>query len=139
MRYLLDTCVISELAAKQPNDRVVQWIDSADPDAIYLSVITIGEIQKGIEKLPTSRRRRALQDWLNDELLVRFENRLVTLDVDVLLTWGRLIARLESAGTVLPAMDSLLAATALHGNLVLVTRNEADFVRTGVKLQNPWR
>lgn len=117
----------------------MQWIDSADPDAIYLSVITIGEIQKGIEKLPNSRRRRALQDWLNDELLVRFENRLVTLDVDVLLTWGRLTARLESAGTVLPAIDSLLAATALHGNLVLVTRNEADFVRTGVKLQNPWR
>ena len=139
MRYLLDTCVISELVAKRPAAHVVDWVDSLDPDGVYLSVITIGEIQKGIERLPSSRRKTQLQAWLGDELFRRFRGRIVPLDEDVLRTWGRLTARLEAQGLTLPAIDTLLAASALHGDFILVTRNEADFSATGVRLHNPWR
>ena len=138
MRYLLDTCVISELVAKRPAEHVVEWVDALDPDAVYLSVITIGEIQKGIERLPISRRRAQLEAWLADELLGRFSGRVVPLDEEVLRTWGRLTASLEARGITLPAIDTLLAASALQGDFILVTRNEADFAATGVRLHNPW-
>jgi predicted nucleic acid-binding protein len=139
VNYLLDTCVISELAAKQPNEQVVRWIDSIDPDSAYLSVITIGEIRKGIERLPKSNRKKDLLTWLDDALLVRFRDHLVALDVDVLLAWGVLTAQLELKGRKMPAIDSLIAATAIHGGFALVTRNEADFAGTGVTILNPWK
>jgi predicted nucleic acid-binding protein len=139
MRFLLDTCVISELAAKRPNPVVVDWIDSVDSDSIYLSGITIGEIQKGIEKQSDPTRKESLKIWLHDELLVRFRDRLAMLDVGVLLEWGTLTGRLEAQGKTMPAVDSLIAATALHGRFVLVTRNEDDFLRSGVQLLNPWK
>jgi len=138
VRYLLDTCVISALVVKRPAEHVVEWVDALDPDAVYLSVITIGEIQKGIERSPKSRRRAQLEAWLADELLGRFSGRVVPLDEDVLRTWGRLTASLEARGINLPAIDTLLAASALHGDFVLVTRNEADFAATGVHIHNPW-
>jgi toxin FitB len=137
--YLLDTCVLSELAVKRPNSNVVRWIDSVDPDSIYISVLTIGEIQKGIEKLKDPARKEILGAWLQDKLLVRFQDRLVLLDTGVLLVWGTLTGRLEAEGKTMPAIDSLLAATALQGRLVLVTRNEDDFVRSGVQFLNPWK
>ena len=139
MRFLLDTCVISAVAAKRPNPKVVDWIDSVDPDSIYLSVITIGEIQKGIEKQRDLQRKEALECWLHDELLVRFRDRLALLDIGVLLEWGTLTGRLEAQGKTMPAVDSLIAATALHSHFVLVTRNEHDFLRSGVQLLNPWQ
>ncbi|MBE2222392.1 MAG: type II toxin-antitoxin system VapC family toxin, partial [Anaerolineae bacterium] len=123
MRYLLDTCVISELASKQPNQAVIDWIDSIDDDHIYLSVITIGEIKKGIEKLPDSARKEQLAEWLEEDLLSRFQGRIVGVDVSVMLTWGTLTAKLEQQGAPMPAIDSLIAAIALHSNLTLVTRN----------------
>jgi predicted nucleic acid-binding protein len=138
VRCLLDTCVISELVAKRPAEHVVEWVDTLDPDAAYLSVITIGEIQKGIERLPKSRRRAQLEAWLAEDLLGRFSGRVVPLDEDVLRTWGRLTASLEARGITLPAIDTLLAASTLQGDFVLVTRNEADFAATGVRLHNPW-
>jgi tRNA(fMet)-specific endonuclease VapC len=116
----------------------VRWIDSADPDSVYLSVVTIGEIQKGIEKLRDPGKRGKLESWLRDELLVRFRDRIAQLEVGDLLEWGTLAGRLEAQGTTMPALDSLLAATALHRNFVIVTRNEEDFGRSGVQLLNPW-
>jgi predicted nucleic acid-binding protein len=139
VNFLLDTCVISEVVSKRPNLGVLHWIDSVDPDRIYLSVVTIGEIQKGIEKLRDLGKREALVTWLTDDLLVRFRDRLAVLDLGVLLQWGSLIGRLETQGTPMPAMDSLIAATALHGHFVLVTRNEDDFLRSGVQILNPWK
>jgi tRNA(fMet)-specific endonuclease VapC len=139
MNYLLDTCVISELASKAPDPNVVAWIDSVPADRVYLSVITVGEIRKGIEKLQDSRRKEALRSWLKEELLVRFQDRLVVLDLGALLAWGDLTASLARQGTPMPAMDSLLAATALHHDFVFVTRNEADFLRAGINLFNPWK
>jgi tRNA(fMet)-specific endonuclease VapC len=138
MKYLLDTCVISELVAKQPNSNVLEWIDSVDPDGVYLSVITIGEITKGIEKLPNSKRRQELSDWLENELLIRFQENLIELDVNILIQWGKINARLETKGAPMPAIDSLIAASALDRGLILVTRNVSDFEETGVEILNPW-
>ena len=138
MKYLLDTCVVSELVAKQPNPRVLKWIDTVDADGVYISVITVGEITKGIEKLPNSKRRQELSDWLENELLIRFQDNLIELDVNILIQWGKLNARLEIGGQRAPAIDSLIAATALEHELILVTRNETDFAGTGVEILNPW-
>lgn len=138
MKILLDTCVISELITKQPNPKVVEYVDLPDPEDVYLSVITIGEIVKGIEKLSKSRRKQDLQAWLKDDLLVRFEGNLVSLDTDILIEWGALTARLESSGKTMPAIDSLIAATALAKKMILVTRNVSDFEETGVEIVNPW-
>ena len=139
MNYLLDTNVISELVAKQLSQKVVDWIDNSYDHQLYLSVITIGELKKGIEKLAPSQRQQTLRTWLDEALLVRFAGRILSIDTAVMLTWGQLTARLEQTGRKLPAMDSLIAALALHGGFTLVTRNEADFRDTGVTVLNPWR
>jgi toxin FitB len=137
--YLLDTCVLSDLAAKRPTPSVRRWVDTVDPDRMYLSVVTVGEIQKGIEKLRDPGRKEALAAWLHEDLLVRFRDRLTVLDTHVLLTWGTLVGKLEAQGRPMPAIDSLLAATALHHRFVLVTRNEDDFRPADVALLNPWQ
>jgi predicted nucleic acid-binding protein len=139
MRYLLDTCVISELVARRPDPRVVQWIDSIDEEKTYLSVITIGEIKRGIEKLPASERKKILTEWLDDDLLTRFKDNILSIDTDVMLVWGELTADLEVRGKKMPAIDSLIAAIALRGSLSLVTRNEDDFRNTNVAIINPWK
>ncbi len=139
MKYLLDTNVISELVAKQPATQVVTWIDSIDDTQTYLSVLTIGEIKKGIEKLPDSVRKERLREWVSDDLIVRFSQRILAIDVNVMLKWGNLVAMLEMKGRKLPAMDSLIAAVAIHGQLTLATRNVNDFRDTGIALINPWR
>jgi tRNA(fMet)-specific endonuclease VapC len=138
MKALLDTCVVSELVSKKPNSRVVEFVDSLDPEDVYLSVITIGEIVKGIEKLPASKRKAGLQTWLADDLLVRFEGNVVPLDIDILVEWGRISAQLESAGKTMPAIDSLIAATVLARKMTLVTRNVSDFEGTDAEIVNPW-
>jgi predicted nucleic acid-binding protein len=139
MNYLLDTNVISELILKQPNKRVVQWLDDLDPNRVYLSVITIGEIRKGIEKLPPSKRKEAVKEWLEADLLLRFQGRILEITTDVMLIWGELTGRLEKQGRPITAIDSLIAAIALQGDCCLVTRNERDFQHTGVKIINPWK
>ena len=139
MKALLDSCVISELVSKKPNPKVAEFVDSLDPEDVYLSVITFGEIVKGIEKLSKSRRKTDLHNWLNDDLLVRFEGNILALDADILIEWGALTARLESAGKTMPAIDSLIAASALAKRMALVTRNVSDFEETNVEIANPWK
>ncbi|MGF1677060.1 MAG: type II toxin-antitoxin system VapC family toxin [Rivularia sp. (in: cyanobacteria)] len=139
MKYLLDTCVISELIAKQPAEKVINCIDNIEQESVYLSVITIGEIYKGIKKLPESKRKEILQEWLNDELLIRFRGKILTIDTDVMLVWGELTGRLEVEGKKMPAMDSLIAAIAIHNNYSLVNRNEDDFKYAGLIIVNPWK
>jgi predicted nucleic acid-binding protein len=138
MNYLLDTCVISEFTRRQPDERIIRWLDSLDEAKLFLSVFTIGEIQHGIERLPDSRRKNELMIWLNVGLIERFSGRILALDVPTLVLWGTLIAHLEASGQPMSVMDSLIAASALHNNLILVTRNTADFVPCGVQLLNPW-
>jgi tRNA(fMet)-specific endonuclease VapC len=139
VRYLLDTNVISELVARQPDPAVLAWIEALDQTAVYLSAITIGEIHRGIERLPDSPKRVRLRAWLTDDLLVRFSDRIVPIDVGVMMAWGSMVARLISEGRPLSAMDSLIAAQAIHHGYTLVTRNEPDFRDTGVTVVNPWR
>ena len=144
MSYLIDTNVLSELRRKQPDAHVIAWFAGRAAQSLFLSVLTLGEIRKGIERLGIERqdashadaaRRQSLGDWLEQELPTFFLGRLLSVDAGVADRWGRLQAL---AGRPLPAIDSLLAATALHHNLALVTRNVKDFANMGVDLINPW-
>jgi toxin FitB len=139
MNYLLDTCIISELVSKCPEPRVIKWIDNILDTRLYLSVITIGEIRKGIEKLPDSKRKTLIRSWLEDQLLIRFDSRIIPIDTDLILTWGQLVGMLEATGKQMAAIDSLIAATAIHGRFTLVTRNVEDFKNAGVLILNPWK
>ncbi|NWF62961.1 MAG: type II toxin-antitoxin system VapC family toxin [Chloroflexi bacterium] len=139
MNYLLDTCVINELISTHPNPDVIGFVDSLEQEEIYLSVITVGEITKGIHLLPNSERKRQLETWLRDAFLARFDGHILPLDTKVFMRWGELSANLERLG--LPpasAMDSLIAATALTHQMVLVTMHEDDFRNTQLEIVNPW-
>lgn len=139
MNLLLDTNVISELIAPKPNLAILNWLDAQDADQVCLSVLTIGEICKCIEKLPESKRKQSLWDWLNNDLPTRFSNRILTINASVMMTWGILVAQQERIGRPLPALYSLIVASALHYRCQLVTRNEKDFDGTGIIVVNPWK
>ena len=137
--FLLDTNVISELVRPRPEPKVTSWIDAIGEEALYLSVLTLGEIRKGIASLPASPRSNVLESWLNSDLPIRFASRILGIDAAIADRWGRLSAKTASVRKSLPVVDGLLAATALHHNLVLVTRNTTDIEVTGVPFFNPWR
>ena len=139
MNYVLDTNVISELISKRPDRKIVEWLDRLDPNTIYLNVITIGEIRKGIEKLPPSKRRETVREWLETDLLLRFQGRILEITTEVMLVWGELVGQLEKEGKPILAIDSLIAAIVLQRNYRLVTRNEHNFQYTGVTIINPWK
>jgi len=138
MNYLVDTCVLSEFTRRQPEPRVVDWLDSIDEEKLFISVITIGEIQRGIERLPDSHRKTELLVWMNTGLLTRFTGRMVALDAPTMFLWGSLAARLEATGQPMGVMDSLILAIALQNNLIVATRNVSDFLPGGVQVINPW-
>lgn len=135
MSYLIDTNVLSELRRKQPDDNVVRWLEKRPPTTLFLSALTIGELRKGIELMPEGGRKRSYLDWLEVELPRFFSGRVLAIEESVADCWGRLVAQ---AGRALPAIDSLLAATALTHGLTLVTRNERDFRHPGLDIINPW-
>jgi toxin FitB len=138
MNYILDTNVISELISVQPNPNVIRWLEEVDSDQIYLSVIAIGELKKGIDKLPETGRKEMLDVWLREDLFVRFEDHILPIDIDTMLIWGTMNAQLEVAGRPISAIDSLLAATVKQHQFTLVTRNTSHFENTGIQLKNPW-
>lgn len=138
MIYLLDTCVISELAKPKPEKKVIRWVEESDEEALFLSVLTIGEIQKGIARTGDVTRRTRLQHWLDGDLRGRFAHRILPIGEDVALTWGIIQAGAESTGRPVPTIDGLLAATAITHNATLVTRNVTDVLSTGALLLNPW-
>ena len=135
MNYLLDTNVISELKRPKPNERVVDWFSTVTKESLYLSVLTLGEIRKGINKLPDNQKKQALSSWLEKDIPLWFDSRLLVVDAGVADCWGELQAQINRP---LPAIDSLLAATALHHNLCLVTRNVKDFDYPNLSILNLW-
>lgn len=139
MKYLLDTCLISELVKKEPNPAVVNWLDGQDEQKLFLSVLNLGELQKGISKLPDGAKKDELQAWVALDLVERFTGRILEVDLETALSWGRLQGEAEQAGEKLPVMDSLIAATAAAHGLVVVTRNAKDMGRCGARVCNPWK
>lgn len=139
MKYLVDTCVVSELTKKRPSARVVQWLKRQDEFSLFFSVITFGELHKGICRLPDSRKQRHLQDWVENDLAQRFTGRILNIDREVALKWGEISAEAEKIGRKIPVVDGLLAATALVSGLTLVTRNTQDVEAAGVPFLDPWQ
>ncbi len=135
MSYLIDTNVLSELRRRDPDTAVVRWLSQRPASTLYVSVLTLGELRKGIEALPDGERKQRLLDWLEVELPAYFGGRIIPIDAAIADRWGRLQAQ---AGRPLPAIDSLLAATALNRDLTLVTRNLKDFRHPDLSLLDPW-
>ena len=138
MSWLLDTCVVSELVRPRPKTSVVSWVLERDEDELFLSVITIGELEKGIARLPDSPKRVALAQWVRRELADRFRDRLLAVDAGVAARWGALVGASEVRSQPLPVIDSLIAATGLQHDLTVVTRNTDDLERCGAHCFNPW-
>jgi len=137
MSFLLDTNAVSEWVKPRPDAGLIRWMEAADEDRIFLSVITLAELRYGVERLPAGKRRRRLEEWLGHELPLRFEGRVLPVDAIVADAWGQIVSRNQAAGRPIGVMDAFLAATAEVHRLTLVTRNVDDFV--GVKsVVNPW-
>ena len=138
MNYLLDTCVISELVKPAPNRKVIDWLNELPSKTLFLCAITIGEIKKGLTKLPDSGKKERLTLWLNT-LLIEYKERILSNDLTVCENWGVLQANAEKAGTPMSSIDGLLAATTYTHNFTLATRNESEFTPANIPIINPWK
>ncbi|MDD2781504.1 type II toxin-antitoxin system VapC family toxin [Sulfuricurvum sp.] len=139
MNYLLDTNVISELISKIPNAGVIEFLNVAEEKSLFLSVITLGEIKAGIEKLSDGSKKEKLSNWLEIDLLNRFNDRIIDVDLGVMMRWGEIVSRSQALGRVLPIMDSLIAAQCAIHDLVLITRNQKDFENLSLTIINPFK
>ncbi len=137
MRFLLDTCLLSELVKPEPEPSVMEWMSQRKAPELFASALTMGELHRGVAKKALSKRRSELEAWLQ-ELEVSFENQMLPFTSDTGRIWAKMCAQAEAKGRPLAVMDSLIAATALEHGLTLVTRNVTDFSSTGVNLVNPW-
>lgn len=137
MNFLLDTNAVSEWVKPRPNPGLIRWMESADEDRVFLSVISLAELRYGVDRMPTGARRNRIEQWLRDELPLRFEGRILSVDHHVAEAWGKTVSRSEALGRPIGAMDAFLSATADVHRLALVTRNVSDFplLKTVV---NPW-
>jgi hypothetical protein len=136
--FLLDTNVVSEWVKPRPDAGVVAWLADVDEDRVYVSVITLAELRYGIERMATGRRRARLDEWLRNELPLRFEGRILAIDGAIADAWGRMVARSEALGRSMGVMDAFIAATVEVHGLTLVTRNASDFTPTLKAVVNPW-
>jgi predicted nucleic acid-binding protein len=139
MNFLLDTNVVSEWVKPSPDAKAVQWLAGVDEENVYLSVITFAEIRQGVYEMPQGRRRDSLESWVEYDLLLRFEGRILPVDLAVAKSWSLLMAQSIKRGTNLNAMDAFIAATAKVHALTLATRNTRHFAKLEVALTNPWR
>jgi toxin FitB len=138
VNYLLDTCVISELVRDNPDKKVIEWISSKTESSLHLSVLTMGEIHKGIEKLAESKKKHRLHMWVNADLQTRFKDKILDLDLVVATKWGELQGKAEKNGKPMPSIDGLIAATGVVNDMVVVTRNTKDMEQSGATLIDPW-
>jgi predicted nucleic acid-binding protein len=137
MSFLLDTNAVSEWVKPRPNPGLIGWMESVDEDRIFISVVSLAELHCGVERMAAGRRRSRLEQWLEHELLLRFESRILPVDTEVAEAWGRTVSRSEAAGRPIGAMEAFLAATAEIHQLTLVTRNVSDFPLLKAVL-DPW-
>ncbi|MCG8448472.1 MAG: type II toxin-antitoxin system VapC family toxin [Pirellulales bacterium] len=137
MRTLVDTCVLLEVQRRRGSKRVRERFEALAAEDVYLSVLTLGELKKGIDKLKASAKKKALTAWF-DQLILAAQDRILTIDHETAIIWGEVTAKSEKQGKPIPAVDGLIAATALRHGLHLMTRNVAHFEPTGVMLINPW-
>ena len=138
MSFLLDTNVVSEWVKLRPDRSVVAWLAAVDEDQVFISVVTLAELRYGIERMTTGSRRNRLAQWLRDDLPLRFDGRVLSIDRVVADVWGKVVARSEAAGRPIGAMDAFIAATAEAHGLTLVTRNASDFEVSIKAIINPW-
>lgn len=138
MNFLLDTNVVSEWMKPRPNPGVIAWLANVDEDRVFLSAVTLTEIRYGIDRMAAGNKRKRLDEWLNDELPLRFEDRILGIDAPVADLCGRMIARSEAVGHRMEVMDAFIAATAENHSLTLVTRNTSHFQPPAKSLLNPW-
>ena len=136
--FLVDTCAISEFTKAAPNLGLVSWLARIDSRVTYLSAVTVAELRYGIARLPSGGKRERLEDWLTSQVLTEYRDRILAFDADVAQRWGRLRSQARPGGVLLPAIDAMIAATAVHYNLAIVSRNEQDFRVMGVDVVNPW-
>jgi predicted nucleic acid-binding protein len=139
VNYLLDTNVICEPARLRPDSNVLAWLDAADEDRLHLSVVTLAEVQRGVARLPRGARRERIQHWLDNDVLERFDGRILPVDHRIAAKWGETMAKAESAGRTMSALDGFIAATAIVEDLALVTRNVTDFGVSVPVIINPWK
>lgn len=137
MKFLLDTCVLSELVKTQPEPSVLAWINARKEAELHVAAMTLAELQRGVARLPASRRKNELADWL-DKLRVGFAGRVYSFTSETAAYWGEMCARVEAGGRSMAAFDSIIAATAIEHGLALATRNERDFAMAPLVLINPW-
>lgn len=138
MKFVLDTCLISELVCAAPDPSVIAWLSEQQEQYLFLSVLTLGELRKGIERLPEGRKRTRLTTWIDGDLKLRFTGRLLPVDEDVAERWGLVCAQAGAQGITVPVLDGLIAATALVHGMTVVTRNVSDMAATGALLFSPW-
>jgi predicted nucleic acid-binding protein len=136
--FLVDTNVISEFVRPQPDSHVIRWLDAAEPETLFASVVTFGEIRLGIEDLPAGKRRAALEEWLENGLPDWFDTNLLPITKAVADRWARITIDAKRRGIVLTTADGLIAATAIEHSLAIVTRNVTDFASCGLLIINPW-
>ena len=137
MSYLLDTCVVSELRLESPSPAVLTWFELVDAEDLYLSVLTLGEIEFGISLLPNGKKKLSIMDWF-EQLKLQFDGQLVDVTPAIASRWGVFRAETKKSGCTIPVVDGLIAASAIDRDFLLVTRNVADFKETGVRIFNPW-
>ncbi|MBL8915471.1 MAG: type II toxin-antitoxin system VapC family toxin [Archangium sp.] len=138
MSFLLDTCVLSEFAKRVPSPVVSRWLDEQEERGLFITTVSIGEMEKGIAALRDAGRQRKMRTFLENAIVDRFRERILETTGVVWRRWGALSGAAQRVGKTLPAIDGILAAVALTHGLTVATRNEADFKRCGVSLVNPW-
>jgi predicted nucleic acid-binding protein len=138
VNFLLDTNLVSEWTKPRPNPGVVSWLADADEDRVFISVVTIAELRHGVERLAIGRRRKRLNEWIEGELLFRFDERILPIDAATADAWGRIVAHREGLGRPIGTMDAFIAATAQVHKLTLATRNQTDFEASVAAVVNPW-
>jgi predicted nucleic acid-binding protein len=138
VNFLLDTNLVSEWTKGRPDPGVIDWLADADEDRVFVSVLTLAELRHGVERLAMGRRRKRLSEWIENELLSRFDQRILPIDAPTADAWGRIVAHRETLGRPIGTMDAFIAATAQIHKLTLATRNQSDFESSVDSIVNPW-